>query len=300
MSKDKSNIVAILAERGNSYGSFDGHAVITQGIKMVMDCDWDNLQSLLDSLRKHGDPTPDSISTSSSQQDALDMIAHKIGRIINGNPHYKDSWVDIAGYAQLVVDELEARESSKVEQASPDEQSKGTPTVEQACPDEDTYSLEVCPCEVCDAGSIAVTVFILDAKGKEVGAFRRDLAWTKELHSMIHDLAPRNSKDFIRVTKHILDLRLRGLIPNEDTSYISNIYSFELTEYLVLMLRDFVDYCGTADTARRYLEYTNGKYPRNKAELVKTLRMLAPSVPKEDNLSTYFDNLMENLKKQSK
>ena len=113
MSKDKSNIAAILAERGSNYGSFDGHAVITQGIKMVMNCDWDNLQNLLDSLCKYGDPTPDSISTSTSQQEALDMIAHKIGRIINGNPHYKDSWVDIAGYAQLVVDELEAGEQEE-------------------------------------------------------------------------------------------------------------------------------------------------------------------------------------------
>ena len=271
MSKDKSNIVAILAERGNSYGSFDGHAVITQGIKMVMDCDWDNLQSLLDSLRKHGDPTPDSIATSVSQQEALDMIAHKIGRIINGNPHYKDSWVDIAGYAQLVVDELEARESSKVEQASPDELEAREQEEEDPTYSNDTYSLVVCPCEVCDASSIAVTVFILDAKGKEVGAFRKDLAWTKELHSMINDLHLKATWDFIRVVNHRIDLKLRGLLPNEDTSYISNIYSFKCTEDLVLMLRDFVDYCGTADTARRYLEYTNGKYPRNKAELVKTL-----------------------------
>ena len=35
------------------------------------------------------------------------MIAHKIGRILNGDPNYADSWVDIAGYAQLVANELE-------------------------------------------------------------------------------------------------------------------------------------------------------------------------------------------------
>lgn len=34
------------------------------------------------------------------------MIAHKIARILNGDPDYDDSWVDIAGYATLVVKKL--------------------------------------------------------------------------------------------------------------------------------------------------------------------------------------------------
>lgn len=32
------------------------------------------------------------------------MIAHKIGRILNGDPNYRDSWDDIAGYAKLAAD----------------------------------------------------------------------------------------------------------------------------------------------------------------------------------------------------
>jgi len=40
------------------------------------------------------------------QDEALDMIAHKIGRIVNGDPDYEDSWRDIAGYATLVADRL--------------------------------------------------------------------------------------------------------------------------------------------------------------------------------------------------
>ena len=42
----------------------------------------------------------------SSQKEALDMIQHKIGRILNGDPTYDDSWKDIAGYATLIVNEL--------------------------------------------------------------------------------------------------------------------------------------------------------------------------------------------------
>ena len=46
------------------------------------------------------------------QVEALDMICHKIGRIINGDPDYADSWHDIAGYAQLVADRLTREENA--------------------------------------------------------------------------------------------------------------------------------------------------------------------------------------------
>lgn len=39
--------------------------------------------------------------------EALEMIAHKIARICNGDPNYADNWVDIAGYATLVANRLE-------------------------------------------------------------------------------------------------------------------------------------------------------------------------------------------------
>ena len=42
-------------------------------------------------------------------REALEMIAHKIGRILNGDPNYADSWIDIAGYAKLVADRLEGK-----------------------------------------------------------------------------------------------------------------------------------------------------------------------------------------------
>jgi hypothetical protein len=40
-------------------------------------------------------------------QESLDLICNKMARICNGDPFYDDSWKDIAGYAQLVTDELE-------------------------------------------------------------------------------------------------------------------------------------------------------------------------------------------------
>jgi hypothetical protein len=41
-----------------------------------------------------------------SQQEALEMIAVKISRIISGNPNHPDHWEDIAGYATLALREL--------------------------------------------------------------------------------------------------------------------------------------------------------------------------------------------------
>ena len=84
------DITQTLTERGNRYSPFKGHAEITQQLKDVIDY---HLNARLKTL-------------SSSQHEALDMICHKIGRIINGDPNYDDSWIDIAGYAQLVADEL--------------------------------------------------------------------------------------------------------------------------------------------------------------------------------------------------
>jgi hypothetical protein len=83
-----------LAERGSRYGSFVGHAHVTQDLKVV--------------VRKH--LTIRCKELSADQQEALDMIMHKIGRIINGDPNYADSWHDIAGYATLVDKRLQGEQ----------------------------------------------------------------------------------------------------------------------------------------------------------------------------------------------
>jgi len=77
-----------LAERGARYGDFDRQAMISQSLKALMRV------------------TPNWNKLSSSQREALEMIVHKIGRILNGDPNYSDSWHDIAGYSKLVEDEL--------------------------------------------------------------------------------------------------------------------------------------------------------------------------------------------------
>lgn len=41
------------------------------------------------------------------EKDAVLMIAVKLSRALTGNPHEPDHWNDIAGYARLVVKDLE-------------------------------------------------------------------------------------------------------------------------------------------------------------------------------------------------
>jgi hypothetical protein len=43
---------------------------------------------------------------SDQQIEALEMIAHKIGRIIAGDPDFDDHWDDIAGYAKIANKEF--------------------------------------------------------------------------------------------------------------------------------------------------------------------------------------------------
>ena len=88
-----SEIDAILDARANQYGPFLSHAMITQMLKNTTNTYLTQHNKLL---------MPD-------QQEALDMIFHKIGRIVNGDPDYADSWVDIAGYAMLVADRLKGK-----------------------------------------------------------------------------------------------------------------------------------------------------------------------------------------------
>lgn len=78
----------LLAARGARYGAFKDNSKISQALKAVMrqEPKWQALD-------------PD-------MKEALEMIAHKISRILAGDPYYDDSWVDVSGYATRVADRL--------------------------------------------------------------------------------------------------------------------------------------------------------------------------------------------------
>ena len=84
----------ILAERQKTHGEFYKHAAISQELKHV--------------LAKY-----DQGRLSYDQAEALGMIVHKIARILNGNPNHKDHWDDIAGYATLVSQHIDTKETAQ-------------------------------------------------------------------------------------------------------------------------------------------------------------------------------------------
>lgn len=78
-----------LTEREGRYGAFADHARLSQHLTDVMRAapKWEDLSAV--------------------QKEALEMIQHKVARILNGDPCYGDNWHDIAGYATLVEQNLE-------------------------------------------------------------------------------------------------------------------------------------------------------------------------------------------------
>jgi hypothetical protein len=88
--KSAQEVDAILNTRATTYGAFKDVAQVAQEMKnAIRMCNNSELED--------------------DQIEALDMIASKIARIVNGNPDHVDSWVDIAGYAQLVADRLQGK-----------------------------------------------------------------------------------------------------------------------------------------------------------------------------------------------
>ena len=77
-----------LQERQSTHGEFADHAWISQ--------------DLCESMRQH----PNYNGLSAMKKESLEMIQHKVARIINGDSSTHDHWHDIAGYATLVANRL--------------------------------------------------------------------------------------------------------------------------------------------------------------------------------------------------
>jgi len=83
-----------LVERGKQYGDFHAKAVFIQNAKELMRA------------------TPAWHYMADDQREALEMIQHKISRILYGNHEVVDTWHDIGGYAKLVEDRLNGVDSN--------------------------------------------------------------------------------------------------------------------------------------------------------------------------------------------
>ena len=85
--KDQKDISATLDEREQTYGDF---SVLSESVEQM--------ESSIKSL-------PGWQKASPAHRESAHMIIQKLARAFNGNPHYSDSWHDIAGYAKLAEKE---------------------------------------------------------------------------------------------------------------------------------------------------------------------------------------------------
>ena len=82
------NIKKVLKQREEVHGDYVAHSLLSQKLK--------------DSVRLH----EGFASLSYNQKESIDMILHKISRVVNSRVDEIDNWVDICGYAQLIVNYL--------------------------------------------------------------------------------------------------------------------------------------------------------------------------------------------------
>lgn len=82
------DVDAILNERGQNYGTFEDNALTAQRLKLVLRAQegWYRLSVV--------------------QQEAIEMMMHKISRLVNGDPTYVDTVVDISGYNALMLESM--------------------------------------------------------------------------------------------------------------------------------------------------------------------------------------------------
>lgn len=97
MANEKLN--EVLDQRGSRYGDFNDHALTAQEIK----------KSLNKALQNNLSYAMLSEVEQAVLNEGLSMIAHKLGRIANGDCRYDDSWVDIAGYATITCERLQEK-----------------------------------------------------------------------------------------------------------------------------------------------------------------------------------------------
>lgn len=100
-----SSIDATLSVRGQRYGKFEDHAEHSLAIKTLL-------------FTLMGEEKAKTLKA--DQVEAICMIAHKLARITNGDPHYDDSWRDVAGYAQLVANRLAQDEAEPTAEKQPE------------------------------------------------------------------------------------------------------------------------------------------------------------------------------------
>jgi hypothetical protein len=88
---DRGQVDRIVSERPSTHGDFEQNTVFMQRVKELtrLQPNWHKMEPY--------------------QREALEMIVHKMGRILHGDHEHLDHWEDIGGYAACVTRVLRRR-----------------------------------------------------------------------------------------------------------------------------------------------------------------------------------------------
>ena len=98
-----SAVQVMLVDRKKTHGDFSDNARCAERFATVMITEWKGVKA------------------TDVQIQGMDYIFKKLARIITGSVSERDHWVDIAGYAELVVKELDELEAQKRDLVSVEE-----------------------------------------------------------------------------------------------------------------------------------------------------------------------------------
>ena len=87
--QQKGTTMDIIKERAKTHGDYKSTSAWSQSLKDMFRSggNWHNMND--------------------GQKEALEMIAVKLARLLNGNPQFPDHWDDISGYGKLGANSIE-------------------------------------------------------------------------------------------------------------------------------------------------------------------------------------------------
>lgn len=82
---------ALINERETTHGQYNNTARYIQQLKRVI------ASACVERHRRGQEPLTE------QERESLEMIMHKAGRILSGDSHFADHWLDIEGYARIAI-----------------------------------------------------------------------------------------------------------------------------------------------------------------------------------------------------
>jgi len=103
----------VLKNRGRKYGDFPPLAELSQ--------------NLYESILTHNEifcSNENKIANDPVIREGISMIVHKLARVANGDCLYRDNFVDIAGYATLLVDYIDEENNLRLQMENQDAENR--------------------------------------------------------------------------------------------------------------------------------------------------------------------------------